>query len=331
MTVLTFPSAGGVKSDKVPLVNDVDSQQQQSTKSFSPKSLESGGPKNVDRNLRSIVFKVVLGVIVVLVAFWFSLFLYKNLMCAECKHDYDGSSVNSVIVASADSLNLQPDDDDRSNSDGDDIEDDDDVPCKTYHSYAAAKNDMVLPVTTSSPASADGLTITLSETADYDASQPNDMEDVYKKLEKFALSQALNRKDAQRRVNDDDVVTVFNENVEVDPTSSNIAQPAIITKSARFIHDFSVNITGIVDVEGQRCFVMPLMRNTVSPPASLYDLLFKMSSGYYSMDIKKAIGNMRVTKPALKNLNDYGLYISKDCADYSTFLLEKVDGAVNDV
>lgn len=100
--------------------------------------------------------------------------------------------------------------------------------------------------------------------------------------------------------------------------------PVTVTKSARFIHDFSVNVTGIVDVEGKRCFVMPLVRNAVSPPTSLYDLLFKMSSGYYSMDINKVMHNMRVVEPAIKHLSDYGMYISKDCADYSTFKLEKV-------
>jgi len=232
---------------------------------------------------------------------------------------------NSAAMASAKSQNLQPDIDDRSgggDDNDDEDDDDDDMPCKTYHSYAAAESDMVLPVTTSSPLVADsGLTLTLSGPTDYDASQFNDMEDVYKKLEKFALNKALHRKDA-RDGDDDDVVSVLNDDFEINHKSGKVVQPIIITKSARFIHDFSVNITGIVDVEGQRCYVMPLMRNSVSPPISLYDLLFKMSSGYYSMDIKKVIGNMHIVKPALKDLSDYGLYISKDCADYSTFKLE---------
>jgi BRICHOS domain. len=38
-------------------------------------------------------------------------------------------------------------------------------------------------------------------------------------------------------------------------------------------------MTGIVDVAGQRCFVMPLDRSVVLPPASLHDLLQKMQTG----------------------------------------------------
>jgi len=97
----------------------------------------------------------------------------------------------------------------------------------------------------------------------------------------------------------------------------------IINKSARFLHDFSVNITGIIDFESQRCYVMPLLRNSVEPPESLYDMLVKMSSGYYSLDINKILSNFRMVKPAISDLSDYGLYISKDCADYPTFKLEK--------
>ncbi|XP_022174052.1 uncharacterized protein LOC111036356 [Myzus persicae] len=97
----------------------------------------------------------------------------------------------------------------------------------------------------------------------------------------------------------------------------------VINKSARFLHDFDVNVTGIVDFENQRCYVMPLLRNSVEPPESLLDMLVKMSSGYYSMDINKILSNFRMVKPAINNLSDYGMYISKDCADYPTFKLEK--------
>lgn len=337
MTVLTFPSTGGVKSDKVPLVDDVDSQPRRAApKSFNPKLLESGGLRKPNVNVRTdrrarrdcqqwlyMTIKTLLAIAAVLLVVILSMIFYNWLLCnSDCASGYDGMA-NSAAMASAKSQKQQPDVDDRIggvDNDNNDDEGDDDMPCKTYHSYAAAEGDMVLPVTTSSPVASDsGLTFTLSGPADYDASQLNDMEDEYKKLEKFALNKALNRKDA--RDGDSDVVKVFNEDFEINRSGKEV-QPIIITKSARFIHDFSVNITGIVDVEGQRCYVMPLMRNSVSPPISLYDLLFKMSSGYYSMDIKKVIGHMQIVKPALKDLSNYGLYISKDCADYSTFKLE---------
>lgn len=98
----------------------------------------------------------------------------------------------------------------------------------------------------------------------------------------------------------------------------------IITDAARFIHDFSVNVTGIVDVSAKRCFVMPLSRRTVAPPKSLNDLLFKMSTGYYSTDMRRAVAGMRVVQPPVDDLSGYGLYISKDCAGYSTYVLSSV-------
>lgn len=98
----------------------------------------------------------------------------------------------------------------------------------------------------------------------------------------------------------------------------------IITDAARFIHDFSVNVTGIVDVPAKRCFVMPLSRRTVAPPKSLNDLLFKMSTGYYSTDMRRAVAGMHVVRPPVDDLSRYGLYISKDCAGYSTYMLSSV-------
>ncbi|XP_026818093.1 integral membrane protein 2B-like [Rhopalosiphum maidis] len=112
--------------------------------------------------------------------------------------------------------------------------------------------------------------------------------------------------------------------VYTDPSLETVSkEPITISKSARFLHDFSINITGIIDFESQRCYVMPLLRNSVEPPESLYDMLVKMSSGYYSMDINKILSNFCMVKPAISDLSDYGLYISKDCADYPTFKLEK--------
>jgi len=97
----------------------------------------------------------------------------------------------------------------------------------------------------------------------------------------------------------------------------------VINKSARFLHDFDINITAIVDFENQRCYIMPLLRNSVEPPESLLDMLVKMSTGYYSMDVNKILSSFRIVQPPINNLSNYGVYISKDCADYPTFKLEK--------
>lgn len=108
----------------------------------------------------------------------------------------------------------------------------------------------------------------------------------------------------------------------VEGTMNKVPQ-IIINKSARYLHDFSLNITAIIDFENERCYVMPLLRNSVEPPESLYDMLVKMSSGYYSVDINEILSNFHMVKPAITDLSDYGMYISKDCANYPTFKLEK--------
>lgn len=47
----------------------------------------------------------------------------------------------------------------------------------------------------------------------------------------------------------------------------------------RFIHEFESNKTAIVDQTAKRCFVMPLDREKVLPPRSMFDMIQKMSDG----------------------------------------------------
>jgi len=124
---------------------------------------------------------------------------------------------------------------------------------------------------------------------------------------------------------DPQILTLFSLVIKKDGLVKTLPKPPPITvnKSARFVHDFSINITGIIDVENRRCFVMPLLRNYVHPPEALFELLYRMSSGYYSADINKILSDYRMVQPAINDLSDYGLYISKDCADFVTFKLEK--------
>lgn len=160
---------------------------------------------------------------------------------------------------------------------------------------------------------------------DYD-NQLSDLD--IKKLENYALNMdKLNNP----VINPEEVISEFKENFEIDLKDDSYEKidPILpLGNSARFIHDFSSNVTGIVDVEGKRCFVMPLNRSSVLPPKSLYDLLFKMSSGYYAVDTSNIMHNMRIIKPAIEDLSEYGIYISKDCANYPTYKLEKIVSGV---
>jgi hypothetical protein len=45
-----------------------------------------------------------------------------------------------------------------------------------------------------------------------------------------------------------------------------------------FVHDFRKNVTAIVDVLGDRCFLKDLDRTLVSPPKNFIDLIQKMEA-----------------------------------------------------
>ena len=102
-------------------------------------------------------------------------------------------------------------------------------------------------------------------------------------------------------------------------------------RSGRFIHDFGVNTTSIVDITGKRCFVMPLNRNIILPPRSLYDLIHKMRDGYYKINTEVLRETMQIIIPPLNKdeIKLLGSYIAKECNGLPIYKLEKfVSGVV---
>lgn len=296
MTVITLPSTG-VKSDKVLLVDCESQRNQDFNHSMSatfnhsdPKQLESGEKEAIAvSSAKMLRIKLVL----CLLMFALVLALSGDMMC---------KGYHKKVDAEHQQLQQQQQQDtDMDITDADAV-----VPYKSYESYAAAESDIMSlqPLPSSLPFEAD----------DYDAGQLTAIDGLYRKLENDAFGR------------DSDTSNSAGES-EVDrQKGDNIVLPIPEMKSTRFIHDFSINVTGIVDVEKQCCFVLPLMRSPASK--SFSELLFKISTGYFAIDIKEIMGNMRVVKPPLKDLSNYGLYISKDCANYSTFKLEKCDDTV---
>lgn len=49
-----------------------------------------------------------------------------------------------------------------------------------------------------------------------------------------------------------------------------------------------------------------------------------MLIGYYTIDTSNVMHDMRVVKPAIQDLTEYGIYIAKDCAGFPTYKLEKI-------
>lgn len=119
----------------------------------------------------------------------------------------------------------------------------------------------------------------------------------------------------------------FNENFELDLENEYYEKIDVPDfkdgRRGRFIHDFHSNKTGIVDLDGHRCFVMPLNRNRVYPPRSMHDLIKKMWNGDYDIDTEVIRETMRVVVPPVSDLDSVGTYISRDCKGFPTYMLEK--------
>ncbi len=99
--------------------------------------------------------------------------------------------------------------------------------------------------------------------------------------------------------------------------------------SGRYLHDFRVNKTAIVDRAGGRCFVMPLDRNEVPKPRSILDIINHMSDGTYELDIKQIRHRTRAILPPVENsLEEFGFFIFRACEGKTIYRLEKVVGNV---
>uniref|UniRef100_A0A914WE70 BRICHOS domain-containing protein n=1 Tax=Plectus sambesii TaxID=2011161 RepID=A0A914WE70_9BILA len=92
----------------------------------------------------------------------------------------------------------------------------------------------------------------------------------------------------------------------------------------------SENLTAIVDVLADRCFVKELDRSHVAPPTSFIDLVQKMENGYYEQNPRVIRESYRVGYPLNKDdLDALGSYmISKQCSDRASFMLRKTPNAL---
>lgn len=122
--------------------------------------------------------------------------------------------------------------------------------------------------------------------------------------------------------------SLFKEEFELDLEGNNYEEIHVpdfgLRRQGRFIHDFKVNKTGIIDLTSHRCYVMPLDRSHVLPPRSVYDLIKKMWMGYYSVDTQVVRETMHVVGPPVKDYQPLGVYITNYCASFPTYNLERL-------
>lgn len=152
--------------------------------------------------------------------------------------------------------------------------------------------------------------------------------DLFKSLTRDAEQEAL---DIARHI-DHDIGNFFKERFEIDLENEHYEKIDVPDfrggRQGRFIHDFNINKTGIIDIDGQCCFVMPLNRQRVLPPRNMYDLLRKMYNGYYEVDTAIVRETMKVVTPPITDLSVVGTYIARECQDLPTYMLKKVDSSV---
>ncbi|XP_029178841.1 integral membrane protein 2C [Nylanderia fulva] len=130
---------------------------------------------------------------------------------------------------------------------------------------------------------------------------------------------------------DHDINNFFKEKFEIDLENEHYEKIDVPDfrggRQGRFIHDFNINKTGIIDIDGQCCFVMPLNRQRVLPPRNMYDLLRKMYNGYYEVDTAIVRETMKVVTPPITDMSVVGTYIARECKDLPIYMLKKVDAS----
>lgn len=92
----------------------------------------------------------------------------------------------------------------------------------------------------------------------------------------------------------------------------------------RYMHDFKVNHTVIIDTLGKKCFLMSLDRNLIPAPKNVFDILVKMREGDFDIDYEEIRKTYRVAGPALENFKpSHGSFIPEACSDKSTYMIEE--------
>lgn len=95
-------------------------------------------------------------------------------------------------------------------------------------------------------------------------------------------------------------------------------------RHGQFIHDFKINKTGIVDVDGKRCFVIPLDHDAVVfLPSFVIDIARKLTSR--GSDVKVIVKTMRVAFPPLTDMTTLGARIAQECSGMKIYSLVKAN------
>merc|ERR1712018_551478 len=95
----------------------------------------------------------------------------------------------------------------------------------------------------------------------------------------------------------------------------------------KYLHDFKMNKTLIIDTDNNRCFIMTLNRDEVKPPKDFMDFITRLNNGVYQLDLDEVRHDTRVVTPALERVDwrEYGVHIANNCRGRTSYLLEEVE------
>jgi len=92
-------------------------------------------------------------------------------------------------------------------------------------------------------------------------------------------------------------------------------------RPARFIHDFSLNLTAILDMQSQDCYVMPLNRSVIKPPQDLYEFFRGLQDGTYTVDGDTVRQTYYANPLPVQDLSKLGPFIESECGSSPTYML----------
>ncbi|XP_014674893.1 PREDICTED: integral membrane protein 2B-like [Priapulus caudatus] len=116
----------------------------------------------------------------------------------------------------------------------------------------------------------------------------------------------------------------FREELEIGEDYEKIDLPPTVGNTfGHVIHDFSKNISAIVDVSDHRCFIMDMTDEHIKWPSTLRELITKSMAGDYEVDAHYVEENYAIGQEIV-NRSRLGYAIGTECYFYRSYKLVKV-------
>lgn len=95
----------------------------------------------------------------------------------------------------------------------------------------------------------------------------------------------------------------------------------------KYLHDFKMNKTLIIDTDNNHCFIMPLDRKEIEPPRDFMQFINRLNNGIYQLDLDEVRHDTRVILPPIAkvDMREYGFHIATQCRRRTSYLLEEVE------